>query len=226
MKEIKIVRYCFWILIGFIVFVPIILCGNNPGLYLDAVNPDYISVQLAFPQTYQERWQVSWPFLAQIYHGNVGVLFSYLVIKITGATSILQHHLLNGVYNYIIFIFLYAALKECGIREKICKGVIIIGASMQSFFLLCFTQFYIELPGSVFTMLAIYLLVHSVNKYGEITNRNLLCGSVLLGLAFYSYFNYFFFFIPFYCLLIFILRKDDNFFKKMILSSYGLLGGG
>ena len=76
-----------------ILLIQLIKLGDKPGLYFDAMYPDYIGVQYLFPQQYYVRSQAAEPWLCQIYHGNIGVWITLLSVLITGTTSILQHHI-------------------------------------------------------------------------------------------------------------------------------------
>ena len=70
-----------------ILLIQLIKLGDKPGLYFDAMYPDYIGVQYLFPQQYYVRSQAAEPWLCQIYHGNIGVWITLLSVLITGTTS-------------------------------------------------------------------------------------------------------------------------------------------
>lgn len=49
-----------------IVVVPVILIGDNPGMYFDAVYDDYYAVQLLHPQEHSAILVEFLPFLGQL----------------------------------------------------------------------------------------------------------------------------------------------------------------
>ncbi|HBA48958.1 MAG TPA: hypothetical protein DCZ91_14415 [Lachnospiraceae bacterium] len=170
--------------------------GNLPGLYLDAVNPDYAAVQVLFPRENQEKWMVSWPWLTQIYHGNINILLTLAVVFVTRTTSVLQHHILYSVLCIACIILLYRlmTLREIGISKNIAAGVVLITAAMPSVLTLVITQYYMELFG---TACILGGTIRFFQWKGNPEKRLWIIVSYLLfGLAFYSYFN-FVFFLPF-----------------------------
>lgn len=221
----KMINAIFWVIIGVFVFVPVLLCGNYPGMYLDAVNPDYAAVQILFPQKFDEMWMYSWPYLAQAYHGNIGVLFSTILIAITQNTSVLQHHMQNGFYCFIIFVLIYRILRLMQVKEVVTKVIILLGASGISFLQLCFTQYYIQLPGCIFSLIAVYIFLRDKEN---LSHCSLIAGSVFLGLAFYTYFNFLFLCLPIFALILWRIkaqRKNNLFICESLMCLYSFLIG-
>ena len=69
-----------------------------PGLYLDSVNPDYLAVQILFPQIQNPSMimpQTGFPMLGQLYHGTVTVWLQLLLIGLSGKASVFTLSLIH-----------------------------------------------------------------------------------------------------------------------------------
>lgn len=199
-----IVLFVFWI----ISLVSILRMDGNIGLYLDAVNPDYLSVQLLNKNTYSFSMSlpyIGFPLLGQAYHGTVTMLVSMAVILFTGTTSTLQLYITNCIYGTIAVYILYILLVKTGANKKIGFAVcflLLISPNLNATYV---TQYYIELPGIIFSLLTFYFLMEW--KLSEANHKKLLSAGVCGGLAVYSYFNFLFFF-PFVFLT--VIRNSQN----------------
>ena len=98
-------------------------CGEYPGLYFDAVNPDYLAVQFLYPQIENPRWTLphtglSW--LAQLYHGTMIVWLQSLVIGVVGEASILTFRITNAIYVMGICwcVYLIARVGGCMVERR------------------------------------------------------------------------------------------------------------
>lgn len=165
-----------------------------PGLYLDAVNPDYYAVQLLFSKPEHSDWLPAhsfFPLLGQLYHGTVTLMVQMLGIWLTGSPSALLLRSLNAVYAAAICFLIYKILKDRGVGGWINAGTVallLLGPQVFSFIR---TQYYIKLPGTLLLLFAYFWIGRigtSKEKY-----RHLLGSGILAGLAFYSYFIYLFF---------------------------------
>lgn len=179
-----------------LVICPVIKLGDLPGLYLDAINPDYAAVQILFPREHQERWMVSWPWLTQIYHGNINILLTLAAVLMTGTTGVLQHHILYAAICVVCTVLLYRLLilREIGVSRYIAAGVVLITATLPSVFTLIITQYFIELFGTACILAGTIFYFRWKGEDGK--KAYIIAGYFLFGIAFYSYFNLFFF-LPF-----------------------------
>ena len=155
------------------VLIQIIRTGNLPGLYLDAINPDYIAVQMLFPREHQIHWMVARPWLCQVYHGCLTAVFAFLSILLTGTTSILQHHIVNGITASVCIIILYKFLvsKIIGVNRFLAAAVSFMMATMPSLLTITFTQYYIELPETLCILLSLafyYKWVENSEKQNDL----------------------------------------------------------
>lgn len=207
-----------------VVLMQILKLGDLPGLYLDAINPDYTAVQVLFPQENQEKWMIAWPWLGQLYHGNITIIFELLGICITGTTSVLQHHIINGLLVCVGLIILYYYLisGKYSVRRSVAGISVLLIATMPSILTITLTQYYIELFGTICTLLAL-LKYDRWEKEGE--EKNLYFSYLLLGLAFYSYFN-FLFFLPAFILKTCYSDNHDSSKIRLLIRSFCFFIGG
>lgn len=172
----------------------VLRCPDLPGLYLDAVNPDYLAVQILFPQVNNLNWAVPYsgvPLLGQLYHGTFTIWLQLLVIGLCGKANMLTLRLTNMIYVIGICWVMHLILKKLKINK--CVSFMMIDALILSPNVFSFvrTQYYIKLPGTLLLMLAIYFALLSGER-----NRHafyLALSGILLGGAFYSYFIFLFF---------------------------------
>lgn len=196
----------------------VLRCPDLPGLYLDAVNPDYLAVQILFPQNSNPNWAPAHsgiPLLGQLYHGTITVLLQLLIVGIFGKASPLTLKLSNITYIIAICWVMYLILKKLEVNKVISFLVINALILSPNVFSLIRTQYYIKLPGTLFLMLSMYFAILSIEQ-----NRHvfyLALSSIFLGIAFYSYFI-FLFFAP--AILIFCLSKTKKLGLKLFKDAF------
>lgn len=196
---------------------------DSIGLYLDAVNPDYLATQILNNSNFSSTVTLPFvgiPLLGQIYHGTVTMFGSLLSMLITGTTSVLQHRITNSVYAALATTVLYKILKSMNVSYLLSLATCILLCLSPNLIATFFTQYYIELPGVLFLLLQIYYLL-KWRKNGK--SNHLLLTGIFGGLAIYDYFN-FVFFVPSVLLLTIIdsLNKKE---KRLIESFFVLITG-
>jgi hypothetical protein len=192
-KQEKIGNAALYAVIFAILLALVITLGNHPGLYFDAIFPDHIALQVLHPQEEQFRMQIAWPWLCQLYHGNVGVWLTALSVLITGTTSVLQHHIVYALVAACCVCLLYRVLTHevLGVPRWWAAAVVVLLACWPSLLTIIITQFYMCLFGTACILWGTLLLF---NWMKDKSRSRALWGSYLLfGLAFYSYFNFLFF---------------------------------
>ena len=202
------------VLLSFL-FVSFLLCLINydlPGVYLDAVNPDYLAMQIIRPHAYDIKWVMPFfgiPILGQLYHGTVTMFFQLPFLLILRNGSVLLLHFINSLYGSISCFFLYLLLKKLHVNRFVALGVaamLILSLSLNTIYRI---QYYIKLPGIMFTLIAMFFLFRADEKH----RKNILLTGLFSGLAFYSYFIYIFF-VPSFIISITLIRKWE---KKELL---------
>lgn len=209
-------------------FFQVFRCIEYPGLYYDAVNPDYMAVQLLYPQVENPLWIVphtGLPLLGQLYHGTFTAWVQALVIGLTGNASLWTIRTVNMAYIVGICWFCYRVGKWANIQKGILySGIAVIILSPQVYAMIR-TQYYIKLPGTFFLLAAIYTLM-KMRKNDLNKGKLLILSGVFCGLAAYTYFI-FLFYIPaiiVFCAIESISRKEKT--KNVVIYLVGVLGGG
>lgn len=148
------------LLISVVIFFQILRCKDFPGLYFDAVNPDWLAVQILFPEGRigTKYPQTGFPFLAQLYHGTLTVWVHLIVIGIFGRTSLMTVRIVNAIYVIAICWMVYLILKSL-FEKKIINYIMVIALAISpQIFSYMRTQYYIKLPGTLLILLSIYFL--------------------------------------------------------------------
>lgn len=218
------VDICVLIFIVVSILYPIIRLGNVPGIYLDAINPDYAATQILWPAERSVRWMAAWPWLAQLYHGNLTILPTLISLLITKNTSVMQLHIVNGIMASICIMQVYYIMKlqKCRLFSRLC--MVVLGVTLPTVFLTTMTQYYIELCGTMFSLTAVIFFILWENNQ---KNEKLCTLSYLfLGVAFYGYFN-FLFFLPSLLFATYVLNPIDRIRRiiKGMLAFFAGCGG-
>lgn len=197
-------QICALVMIIILGLFQVLRCIEYPGLYYDAINPDYLAVQVLYPQIKNPLWivpHVGLPLLGQLYHGTLTAWMHILAVGLTGSATLLTIRIVNMVYVIGICWVCYLICKRTGVNRVITfSGIAVIMLSPQVYSFIR-TQYYIKLPGVFLLFLSLYcLIVFSSSKRGE--GNLLVISGMLCGLAFYSYFIYLFY-VPamvFFCM--------------------------
>lgn len=165
---------------------------GEPGLYMDAVNPDYQVVRMLNPQSPTAIYELPGnmlfgrlPVLGSLYHGSYTTYLTLPFYLLFGGTmlSIRLAHTLLG----LLILAAAALLLWKTTRSGIVTGVTLLALAIDpAFFLLFRTQAYLPLFPVFFALLALYVL------YSRQDARGSFGAGVLLGLAAFGYFVYLF----------------------------------
>lgn len=221
----KVTLLMFFILLN---TLSIIRFGNSIGLYLDAVNPDYLAVKMANSNILTESMTIPYigvPLLGQVYHGTITMFCSYIALLITGTTSVLQLRITNGIYVALIAFVMYIILRWQNVNSKMALMSSILMLLSPNVVGTIFTQYYVELPGVFF----LFLMIYALSKWNDnIDDYSLLLrAGVYGGLAIYGYFNFIFVF-PTAMGTVFIIssnRKKERVFENILIVTIGYVIG-
>lgn len=194
-----------------------------PGLYYDAVNPDYIAAKyLTGIDPYINHFPpyTTFPTLGQLYHGVGHFYLSSVFFNIFGTSDIslrLMHSLLGLIIVLLSFILLKRLIGNNHVAFAVC-AVLAVDPTLTFAFR---TQSYITLTPIIFTFISILLLLNTKTN----TILKLIISGFSSGLAFYGYFVYLFF-IPAFIIL--IINKQSNYkqnTKNIVIWSSGFCIG-
>ena len=198
-----------------------------PGIYFDAVYPDYIAAVGAFPEVdnfTQITQHAGLPLLGNFYHGTLTAAVQFLVLKCVGQASVYTLRLTNlfyiAVIGSILFIFTQKISKKY-IVPLICALLCVTSQNAIAF---SRTQYYIMLPGVVFFLLSICVLLSTLMSDEKCDESKLLLSGIFQGVAFYGYFS-FLFLAPASIVMIFFKMKPGQKLMSVVIYSWGILLG-
>lgn len=168
-----------------------------PGLYMDAVNPDYLFARWLNPQLHNPVWMIpsgSIPLLGNLYHGMQTLYLGVLTYGVLG-TSVVSARVTHALYGSLIVLLTWLILRRVSGRHGLATVLATALAADMAFIGSFRTQAYIILAGQVWMMLALWLAVRSAQE--QAPSRWLLALSGMgMGLAVYGYFVFLFFLPP------------------------------
>ncbi|MBW2514543.1 MAG: hypothetical protein JRE21_08230 [Deltaproteobacteria bacterium] len=170
-----------------------------PGLYWDAVNPDYLAAKILAENDYTSHFMPwgSFPFLGNYYHGAMHTYFGLVFFNIFGF-SVFSLRIAHAIFGLgILLVSNQLISKATG--SKVFALLVCSLLALDPAFIFSFrTQAYITLSPVFFLLISLNLLVslrpRNGNSGGEISGISLIALSGFLsGWAFYGYFIYLFF---------------------------------
>jgi putative flippase GtrA len=185
-----------------------------PGLYMDAVNPDYLAARTLNPELPNPVWiqpTIGLPVLGSLYHGVQNYYVGLPVFALLGF-NMLALRVAQGLFAAGILVMTQLVLQRAS-GSLLLAFAGALGVATELAFIASFrTQMYIVMAGVFWLLLAIYLALGrrnpasvplalspaaSTNSRGfpELPTRPWFFSGVCAGLAVYSYFV-FLFFVP------------------------------
>lgn len=172
-----------------------------PGLYMDAVNPDYLVVRMLADAPWRlPAWVLPgnllgdrWPVLTSLYHGTLHA-WTLLPLYAAFGSSLELLRASHALWGVAILLGLWTCLRRNGGGPWISIAVPLLLAIDPAFIFAFRTQLYITLAPMLFTLLA----MQSAQREKDARTRGQHFSAALLtglfsGLAIYGYFVYAFF---------------------------------
>ncbi len=164
-----------------------------PGLYMDAVNPDYLVVRLLGQSATTPAWVLPgtllfgrFPVLGQIYHGALPYWLGLPAYALWG-TGVVGVRLTNMLFGLLVLASVALFLRAFRVRPVIV-ALVLAALALDPGFLFSFrTQFYINVLPLAPLLAAIAWAEH---RRSNPTPRLAFAVGVLAGVAFYGYFIY------------------------------------
>jgi len=166
-----------------------------PGLYMDAVNPDYVILRLLHWNPHIYGWILPgtcildiFPTIIQLYHGAIPYYIGMPVYILFG-TGVAAIRIANFVFASLVLLSANMFLRAFGVRP-LFVGVILAVLALDPGFLFSFrTQSYITLLPIAFVLLSTSI----VENAGAFPSRRACAvAGLLVGLSVYGYFIYLF----------------------------------
>ena len=196
----RIAKHPFACLFFIIISVFVIISSlhmSKIGLYMDAVNPDYVALHILYPENvpawlYHDNMieglfgsRYHFPILNSLYGINLPA-YIYLVIGVIFGFGQLSLTLSHVFYGVIILVFCYYLfLKISNYNYKLSLIMLLLLSIFPSFVFAWRTQFYLQLFPLLFFIPA---LVSILNDNFKNNSRKIFLTFILLGLASASYF--------------------------------------
>ncbi len=168
---------------------------DAPGVYMDAVNPDYIIVRLLNPTAVPaaEVWTIPgtllfgrFPLLGQIYHGALPFYVGLPTYALFG-TGVLGIRLTNLVFGCMVLASAGSLMLAFRARPAIAAFCLLLLALDPAFLFSFRTQFYITLLAAAPLLLSVSLTEW---RGAGPSGRDALLAGFLAGLSCYGYFIY------------------------------------
>ena len=166
-----------------------------PGLYMDAVNPDYMVIRVLNPATEVQSLHLPgtmlfdrFPVIGQLYHGALPFYLGLPVYALLG-TGILGVRSANCVFALLVLAACGCLLRSFRVRGA-TACLLLSGLALDPGFLFNFrTQFYITLLPSACLFTSIGLVESTP---GTPSRLKAVLAGLLAGLSVYGYFIYLF----------------------------------
>jgi putative flippase GtrA len=191
-----------------------------PGLYMDAVNPDYLSARTINPEIRNpvNAMPTVWiPLLGNLYHGVQNYYVSLPIVGLLGF-NLPAIRIAQGLFGAGIVTMTYLlALRMISTPALAFAAAALLAVDVA--FLASFrTQFYIVLSGVFWLLCSFYVAV--AGRRDAFGRRAFISGA-LYGLAVYSYFI-FLFFLPVWLILV---RSNTQGWRALIHWLIGFCAG-
>lgn len=202
-----------WVLCG-LAFAVFWICALHditlPGVYMDAVNPDYIAARFLNSELPNTVWVLptrGMPILGNLYHGVQNLYVGLPVFKLFGF-SVTTLRVAQALFGAAIVGFSFLLLmRATGSAPIACLGA--LGLATDIAFQASFrTQNYIILGGEAWLVLAL-LLLYPRPEQEQASRRALVFSGIAYGLSIYGYFV-FLFFLPAIAFLVWQSRPQTR----------------
>ncbi len=183
--------------------VAIALCGilldiDLPGLYMDAVNPDYMVPRMLGSKAVTTIWVLPgnlffgrFPLLSSLYHGAGQAWLGLPFFAVLG-TDLVSIRMVHGIYALGLLATMLFILRRIGVWTWLTALTGTVIALDPSFIFAFRTQFCITTTPLIAFLGSLYLLNSPTNA--KSTERSLFLSGLLYGISVYGYFIYLFFF--------------------------------
>jgi len=171
-----------------------------PGIYMDAVNPDYLVARWLNPDAqYIPAWVAPgndilgrYPLLVGLQHGSLQLWLGAPLFWIFGM-SVVGLRLTHAMFALAALAAWYALQRQSGVSRTLAAAFGIALAIDPSFVYAFRDQCYITMAPVTLLLLAVSALFRARNSPGRAGTRWLAAGGLCAGLACWGYFVYVFF---------------------------------
>ncbi len=166
-----------------------------PGLYMDAVNPEYLAARILNPQLHNPIFAIptaSIPLLGNLYHGVQNLYVSLPFLAILGF-SVPVLRFTQALFGVGIIALVYLVLRRSSGSRAIAWWTAATLAVELSFITSFRTQFHIVLAGTFWLLCAVCWALPAREDMPLFGRFRPFASGIAFGLAVYTYFVYLFF---------------------------------
>lgn len=218
-----IVGRCLWLLPIATFMMLVVAQIQLPGIYMDAINPDFLAAQLLDHRLHNPGAALpssTFPLLGNLYHGVQNVYVGLPLFALFGC-SVATLRLAQAVFGVILLSAVYLTAR----RLTRSNGLALacgLGLATELAFTASFrTQFYIVLGGAAWLFVSLLLALPADKRSLVLRHRTFLSG-VFAGLAGYGYFVLLFF-VP--GMLMLVALRSRNGWRDLPIWIIGLAAG-
>ena len=200
-----------------------------PGVYMDAVNPDYLAVRLLNPAhaPFME-WVLLGndllghrvPLLITVYHGAQTLWFGLPFLWLFG-TSVEGLRLTHAMFGLGLLAAFYFCLRRVGVPVLAAAAAAIVLALDPSFSFAFRTQSYITMSGTVWLLLCVALIAAPA----PVREKRWLLAGFLAGFAWSAYFVHAFWLGALVPAVLLLTRGDEQRWRARARFAMGLTIG-
>lgn len=180
-------------LLQLIFWVGVLHDVDLPGLYMDAVNPEYLAARALNPALHNPVSMLPTafiPLLGNLYHGVQNLYVGLLLFVVLGL-NLVALRIAQALFGAVTVGMVYAVTKRAT-HLRLPAFLAAAGLATDVAFIASFrTQFYIVLAGTAWLLCAVYCALPRPNAAP--LQRRVMAAGVFFGLAVYAYFVYLFF---------------------------------
>jgi hypothetical protein len=178
-----------WLLIALLLwFAGVLRQVDLPGLYMDAINPEYLVAHALHPALSNPRWLLparGLPILGNLYHGVQDFYFGVPFFALFG-TTLTAVRLFHGLFGAALLLLVHRILRRLAVPAWLA-GLAAIGLATDTALLAALrTQYAIILGGTIWALLAILLALRWRDAPDRL--RWIFLSGICFGLSIYGYF--------------------------------------
>ena len=186
-------RYA-WTLPVIVFMIAVAVHIDLPGLYMDAVDPDFLAAQKLHHHLHNPTAALPskiFPILGNLYHGVQNFYVDLPVLAIFGF-NVGPLRIAQALFGAVLVAAFFVAARRLGKSTALAMAAA-VGLATELAFTACFrTQFYIEMGGAAWLFVSLMLAL-PLESDTPLSQRRLFWSGFFSGLAGYGYFVLLFF---------------------------------
>uniref|UniRef100_Q474S5 Glycosyltransferase RgtA/B/C/D-like domain-containing protein n=2 Tax=Cupriavidus TaxID=106589 RepID=Q474S5_CUPPJ len=195
---------------------------REPGLYMDAANPDYVSAWLARGTLHIPSWiytdnvlagEYVYPLLNSLYGGNLPAYLALLFFRTFGF-GLEQMRYFHACFGVAVLLAVFWSMRQWRLPRLAVVPVLLLLAIDPNFVFAWRTQYYLQLVPLIFLFVGLGVLGRHKARLdaGEPAYRYLWLAGIFLGFAGYCYFTFAIYAATIFTAYLFVTRRQASIF--------------